>query len=49
LRTLQLEARVESPFCASEGLAFIRGDNRLYVVDINRGWVDWELSLDERE
>jgi len=45
LMSVQLGARVESPFCVSEGLAYVRGEGTLYVVDIDSGWVGWELSL----
>ncbi|MFO7712328.1 MAG: PQQ-binding-like beta-propeller repeat protein [Dehalococcoidia bacterium] len=43
--SVQLDAKVESTFCASEGLAYIRAEDKLYVVDVEKGWITWELSL----
>ncbi len=45
----RLGAEVESPFCASEGFAYIRADNTLYVVDIQARRIDWQSSLNARE
>jgi len=49
LVSVQLDAKVESTFCASEGLAYIRAEDKLYVVDVEKGWVSWELSLTAEE
>ena len=49
LMRVQLDAKVESTFCASEGLAYIRAEDKLYVVDVENGWVTWELSLRAEE
>ncbi len=49
LVSVQLDAKVESTFCASEGLAYIRADDKLCVVDVEKGWVIWELSLKAEE
>jgi len=48
LVSVQLGAKVESTFCASEGLAYIRGEDKLYVVDVEKGWVT-PLSLTAEE
>ena len=46
LKTISIGAAVRSPFCAQEGLVYIRGeDNQLYVVDIDKGQVSWKVSL----
>ena len=46
LKTISIGAAVRSPFCAQEGLVYIRGeDNQLYVVDIDKGKVSWQVSL----
>jgi outer membrane protein assembly factor BamB len=46
LKTVSIGAAVRSPFCAQEGLVYIRGeDNQLYVVDIDKGKVSWKVSL----
>jgi eukaryotic-like serine/threonine-protein kinase len=42
---VQLDAKVESTFCASEGLAYIRAEDKLYVVDVEKGLITRELSL----
>lgn len=49
LMRVQLDAGVESTFCASEGLAYIRAEGKLYVVDVEEGWVTWEISLTAEE
>jgi len=49
LVSVQLDAKVESTFCASEGLAYIRAEDKLYVVDVEKGRVTWELSLTAEE
>ena len=49
LMSVQLDAKVESTFCVSEGLAYIRAEGKLYVVDVEKGWVAWELSLTAEE
>jgi outer membrane protein assembly factor BamB len=46
LSTISIGADVRSSFSAQEGLVYIRGeDNQLYVVDIDKGEVSWNLSL----
>jgi eukaryotic-like serine/threonine-protein kinase len=36
----------KSSFCAAEGFVYVRGeDNRIYVIDVDMGWVSWELAL----
>jgi outer membrane protein assembly factor BamB len=48
LKTISIGAAVtvRSPFCAHDGLVYIRGeDNQLYVVDIDKGQVSWKVSL----
>jgi len=49
LMRVQLDAKVESTFCVSEGLAYIRAEDKLYAVDVEKGWVTWELSLAAEE
>jgi outer membrane protein assembly factor BamB len=46
LKAIPIGADVNSPFCAHEGLVYIRSeDNQLYVVDIDKGEVSWKVSL----
>jgi outer membrane protein assembly factor BamB len=46
VKTISIGAAVRSPFCAQEGLVYIRGeDNQLYVVNIDKGEVSWKFSL----
>jgi len=41
-----IDAQIRAPFCAQEGLVYIRGeDNQLYVVDIEKGEVSWKVNL----
>jgi len=41
-----IDAEIRAPFCADEGLVYIRGeDNQLYVVDIEKGEVSWKVPL----
>jgi outer membrane protein assembly factor BamB len=50
LETISVGAEVKSSFSAQEGLVYIRGeDNQLYVVDIDKGAISWELSLATEE
>jgi outer membrane protein assembly factor BamB len=52
LRAISIGASVRSPFCAQNGLIYIRGeDNSIYVVDIERGQIveGWPLSLTAEE
>jgi outer membrane protein assembly factor BamB len=50
LKTISIDAAVRSSFSAQESLVYIRGeDNKLYVVDIDRGGVSWEVDLTEKE
>jgi outer membrane protein assembly factor BamB len=43
-----INAGIKASFCAEEGFAYIRGeDNGIYVIDIGRGIVSWELDLSE--
>jgi outer membrane protein assembly factor BamB len=53
LKTISIGAAVRSPFCAQEGLVYIRGENnknnQLYVVDIEKGEVSWNFSLTKEE
>ena len=52
LRTISIGASVRSPFCARDGLVYIRGeDNSIYVVDIDKGEVveGWPVSLTAEE
>jgi outer membrane protein assembly factor BamB len=50
LKAISIGADVRSPFCAQEGLVYIRGeDNQLYVVDINMGGVSWKVNLTTEE
>jgi outer membrane protein assembly factor BamB len=46
LTTISVGADVKSSFWAEEGLVYIRGeDNQLYVVDIGKEKVSWNVSL----
>jgi outer membrane protein assembly factor BamB len=48
LKTISIGADVRSPFCAHDGLVYIRGENNsIYVVDIDKGEVaeGWPVSL----
>jgi outer membrane protein assembly factor BamB len=48
LKTISIGADVRSPFCAQEGLVYIRGENNsIYVVDVDKGEVvnGWPVSL----
>jgi outer membrane protein assembly factor BamB len=46
LKIISIGAGVRSPFCAHEGLVYIRGeDNQLYVMDIDKGELSWKVSL----
>jgi outer membrane protein assembly factor BamB len=46
LKTISIDATVDSSFCAQDGIAYIRGeDNSLYAVDVNKGQVSWNISL----
>ena len=46
LKTISIGAVVRSPFCAQEGLVYIRGeDNWIYIVDIDKGELSWKVSL----
>jgi outer membrane protein assembly factor BamB len=46
LTTISVGTDVKSSFSAEEDLVYIRGeDNQLYVVDIDKGKVSWNLSL----
>jgi outer membrane protein assembly factor BamB len=50
LRTISIGDAVSSPFCAQEGLVYIRSeDNWIYVVDIDKGGVSWKVSLSIEE
>ena len=45
-----IDAQIRAPLCAHEGLVYIRGeDNRLYVVDIEKGEVSKPISLTKEE
>jgi outer membrane protein assembly factor BamB len=45
-----IDAQVRAPFCANEGLAYIRDeDNTLHVVDIENGEVSWNFDLTNKE
>ena len=47
---IRIGAAVKSSFCAHEGLVYIRGeDNRMYVVDVDKGRISWEFSLATEE
>jgi outer membrane protein assembly factor BamB len=44
--TVSIDATVDSPFCAQDGMAYIRGqDDFLYAVDISKGQISWQVSL----
>jgi outer membrane protein assembly factor BamB len=46
LKAISIGASVRSPFCAQDGLAYIRAeDNQLYVVDIDKAQVSWTFDL----
>jgi len=48
-KTISIGVTVDSPFCAQDGLVYIRGeDNSIYVVDIDKGKVvdGWPVPLD---
>lgn len=48
--TIPIGAGVRSSFCVEEGLIYIRAeDNAIYVVDIDEGWIKWELDLTVEE
>ena len=50
LKAIPIGAAVRSPFCAHAGLVYIRGeDNRMYVVDVDKGRISWEFSLATEE
>jgi len=53
LKTISIGADVRSPFCAQDGLVYIRDENnknnQLYVVDIEKGEVSWNFSLTKEE
>lgn len=52
LKPISIGASVRSPFCARDGLVYIRGeDNSIYVVDIDKGEVveGWPVSLTAEE
>jgi outer membrane protein assembly factor BamB len=50
LKTISMDAAVRSSFCAQDGLVYIRGeDNKLHVVDIEKGQVSWNFDLTEKE
>jgi outer membrane protein assembly factor BamB len=45
-----INAQIRAPFCADEGLAYIRDeDNTLHVVDIENGEVSWNFDLTRKE
>jgi outer membrane protein assembly factor BamB len=45
-----IDAQIRAPFCADEGLAYIRDeDNKLHVVDIENGEVSWKFDLTKKE
>ena len=45
-----IDAQIRAPFCADEGLAYIRDeDNTLHVVDIENGEVSWNFDLTKKE
>jgi outer membrane protein assembly factor BamB len=45
-----IDAQIRAPFCADEGLAYIRDeDNKLHVVDIENGEVSWNFDLTKKE
>jgi outer membrane protein assembly factor BamB len=45
-----IDAQIRAPFCARDGLAYIRAeDNKLYVVDIENGEVSWNFDLTKKE
>ena len=47
LRPISINAAVKGSLWAQEGLVFIRGqDNKIYVLDIERGRLSWEFPLD---
>lgn len=46
VRAISVGTAFMSSFCAAEGFVYIRGENnRIYVVDVDTGWVSWDLSL----
>jgi len=50
---IHIGAAVDSPFCAHEGLAYIRGEDKdnhlhLYVVDIDKRELSWTFNLTEK-
>jgi outer membrane protein assembly factor BamB len=50
LKAISIGADVRSSFCAQEGLVYIRGeDNWIYVVDIDKGELNWKVSLTTKE
>jgi len=45
-----IDAQIRAPFCADEGLTYIRDeDNTLHVVDIENGEVSWNFDLTKKE
>jgi outer membrane protein assembly factor BamB len=50
LKTMTINAVVLGSFCAQEGTVYVRAqDNHLYALDIDRGGLDWKLSLTTEE
>ncbi|MCD6567155.1 MAG: PQQ-binding-like beta-propeller repeat protein [Dehalococcoidia bacterium] len=46
IKTISVEAEVKGALCVHEGIVYVRGQNNvLYALDIDKGMIDWQLSL----
>lgn len=46
IRTMSVGAEVKGSLCIHSGIVYVRGQNNvLYVLDIDKGMIDWQLPL----
>jgi outer membrane protein assembly factor BamB len=46
VKTMSIDALVRGSLCVQEGVVYVRAqDNCLYALDIEKGWISWQLPL----
>ena len=50
VKTMSIDAVVRGSLCVQDSMIYVRAqNNHLYAVDIDKGWVSWEVSLSIKE
>lgn len=50
VKTISINAVIKASLCVQDSIVYVRAQNNyLYAVDIDAGWVSWELSLSIKE